>query len=660
MNLIKDPWIWVIRKDGTRHKIAPIQMNAQYKTNPVLRVDFARPDFSAMATQFLVALMQTYFAPLEENAWQKNLRYPPTSKDMLDKIDHSKFHMDGDGYRFMQDMNPEDLVNTYRINSLFFESPGESTIKEGKDFFQSEDAISTVCPSCAAVALYSKQVNATPNGSGWNTAIRSGIQAPITTLIMGKTLWETVYYNVLNVSRMDSLDNKPTFSWLEKTVISETINDEKKVVSLKEKSFCYPLWEMPCRYHLIFEETDDACDICGDHSTKMVKSMKGKNKGNKYVDPRHTLSPYLKNDKGIMYRRAYSEFSNTDYPSFVDYLIGDKAKDRFPAQVVENFMAKGISGAQLWAYGYILESKKYFGWIEKIWSIPDVVGKETSINTLISMVAKVGYSMEYMVKQMLLTHRDLKKNMSMVRENFFKATEDDFYAAINNPDLSMWLHILVMKAFEVFDWYVGSHKIGLQIYLKESFIEKMNKEITKKMELPLLNPEIFIKRSSFKHSVKYFQIFSPENKTQIMSWWKKQEMHSENHALFSRCASFEEITELERFQSFMYEFKKTLNVNGESLEVISNRMAAGMLILSRISQSKINLNEILPVQLAQINSRHADEIFHIKDSLKDWKAFERVIEMLPSVNILSFLEGFVSWNPKVKRYWEKIYRTVTK
>jgi len=664
MNLIQDPWIWVVRKDGTRQKISPLQINSKYKINPVIRVDFARPDFSAMATQFLIAFIQTYLAPTDKKEWEKTLKNPPSGKDILRRGCPAWFNLDGEGYRFMQDMDPEELVNTYKVNTLLFESPGEITVKEGRDFFQPDGTISTLCPSCAAVALYSKQVNTTMKGRGWNTAIRSGAQAPVTTLIMGETLWETVFYNVLETQDIDFLGGNPEgrfFPWLESSVDSKTVDEVKKTVSLEKYDSCYPLWEMPCRYRLIFEKTDDACDICGDHTTKMIKSVKSKNYGNKYVDPHHTLSPYLKNDKGIMFRGAYPNSSNIDFPSFMDYLIGDKGKKRFPAPVVEHFRDRGIPGAKLWAFGYILDKAKYFGWMEKIWPIPDVAGKEDSINDIVSMATKVGYTVEHLVKRMLLSHSDIKtKSMPMVREDFFKATEEDFYAAINNPDLSMWLYILVMKAFDIFDRYVGSYKIGLQIYMKETFIEKMNKEIVKKMELPLLDPEALIKRPAFKRDLKSLQFFSPENRKQIMSWWKKQEMHSESHAIFSRCASFEEITELERFHSFMHEFKKTFKANGTSLEVVSNRMAAGMMILSRISQSRINLDESFSVQLAQVNSRHVNELFRIKDPLKNWKTFERIIEMLPSVNILGFLEGFVNWGPNVKRYWEKKYRTAIK
>jgi len=652
VNLIKDPWLWVLRKDGTRCKIAPLSITSQYKTNPVLRVDFSRPDFSAMVTQLLIAIVQTHFSPTKEQ-WPNLLKKPITGKGILQSL-HSvdAFTLDGEGFRFMQDMHPEELTKEKSISTLLFESPGEKTVKEGRDFFVSDSRVKVLCPSCAAVALYSKQVNATMGGAGWRTSIRSGLHSPLTTIILGDTLWETIVFNLIDRDRDKGDLKRAIFPWLDKTVDSSG-KGEKNTISLSDKSPYYHLWEMPCRYHLVFEKMADVCDICGDHYPEMIRTVKAKNYGNCYVDLYHTLSPYIESKEGTFFRRAHPVHPNTSYTTLIESLIAYEKDDQtksYPAPVVEAFLKRGVPGAKLWAYGYIVERKKYFGWAEKIWEIPDTAGKEDSIIELISIASKISYTLELYVKSMLLLK---KEGMPSVREDFFKVTEEAFYTALKNPDMYLWVHILVVKAFEVFDHYVGRHKIPLQIWKKEAFIEKINKEILKKRDLPLLDPEKIIKKSHYK-SHKSPRFFTSDVRSMILSWYRRQELNTEAHSSYGRCNSPKEVLALGHFQNFISSFMVEFKSKKIPDHVIRDRMAAAFMIISRVKSKKFDLSEAFPVQLTRINSRHIKELLYISDPLKEWKVFEYVLGILPRINFLDFIESFVNWNSRIKKYWDQI------
>jgi CRISPR system Cascade subunit CasA len=66
MNLITDPWIPVIRRNGP-DKIKPWQIAET--DNPVMELNAPRPDFQGALYQFLIGLVQTCFAPEDEDEW---------------------------------------------------------------------------------------------------------------------------------------------------------------------------------------------------------------------------------------------------------------------------------------------------------------------------------------------------------------------------------------------------------------------------------------------------------------------------------------------------------------------------------------------------------------------------------------------------------------
>jgi CRISPR system Cascade subunit CasA len=144
-NLINDPWIPVIRKSGERISIAPLELVDRYAEDPVVALDAPRPDFNGALIQFLIGLVQTTCPPVNESEWRKKFSRPPTSEELhsaFKRYAHA-FNLDGDGARFMQDLdlNVENLSHKERekiefpIEELILEMPGDITKKEDRDFF---------------------------------------------------------------------------------------------------------------------------------------------------------------------------------------------------------------------------------------------------------------------------------------------------------------------------------------------------------------------------------------------------------------------------------------------------------------------------------------------------------------------------------------------
>ena len=240
MNLITDPWIPVIRKDSTPDTIMPWQI-AEVE-NPVIEINAPRPDFHGALYQFLIVLLQTCFAPEDEDEWEeywKRFPLPDELRDAFGKVEDA-FKLDNpDGPAFMQDYDLPD-GEPKKIAELLIEAPGGKTLKDNLDHFIKRDQINCLCSACTAAALFTLQTNAPSGGSGHRVGLRGG--GPLTTLIMSATtddsLWKKFWLNVLNQEEIAGTEpmESSVMPWLGTTRLSE-----KKVPLLLQTIF------MPCK-----------------------------------------------------------------------------------------------------------------------------------------------------------------------------------------------------------------------------------------------------------------------------------------------------------------------------------------------------------------------------------------------------------------------------
>ena len=170
MNLIYDPWIPIRRHDGTLHRIAPWQITDQYDTNPVVAVNAVRADFDGALMQFLIGLLQTTTSIDAEEDWEDCLYEPPSAEQLQAQFASvaDAFTLDGDGPRFMQDLElserePKDIA------TLLIDAPGDKSLRDNLDFFVKRDRIAGMCSACAVTALFVLQTNAPLGGVGHRT-----------------------------------------------------------------------------------------------------------------------------------------------------------------------------------------------------------------------------------------------------------------------------------------------------------------------------------------------------------------------------------------------------------------------------------------------------------------------------------------------------------
>jgi CRISPR system Cascade subunit CasA len=225
MNLITGGWLPVTRQNGQADIIAPWQIAET--DNPVLEINAPRPDFQGALYQFLIGLLQTCFAPEDEDQWQaywEDTPEPEVLKASFAKVAFA-FELDAkDAPAFLQDFALPD-GETKAIAALLIEAPGGKTLKDNLDHFVKRDQVNQLCLSCTATALFTLQTNAPSGGVGHRVGLRGG--GPLTTLIFPKapsaSLWHKLWLNVLNQEDLEAAEkiDARVLPWLGKTRVSE-------------------------------------------------------------------------------------------------------------------------------------------------------------------------------------------------------------------------------------------------------------------------------------------------------------------------------------------------------------------------------------------------------------------------------------------------------
>jgi len=485
MNLINDAWIPARRKNGEKIKIAPYQTTENFGMDKeVAELAAPRPDFNGALIQFLIGLLQTTCTPQNTGEWRKWLENPPSPEELKERFESVAFafNLDGDGPRFMQEsgLEKEKEKSLESIDKLIIDMPGEQTLKYNKDHFVKRGRIKQLCPCCLTMALITLQVNAPSGGQGHLTGLRGG--GPMTTLVYGNTVWETIWLNILEESRFKELANirknkdEDKFPWLNNSRNSE---NRRKTTPQDVHPF-HLFWAVPRRLFIIFEQCQQKteCDLCGEYTRQVVKQYYSKTRGIDYKGAwRHPLSPmYLKasnkkNNEPDMWLPVH-QHENIGYKHWLGYVLNDDK--RIPALVVSDIISnKMFTDFRLWAFGYDMDNMKARCWYEG--KIPVVLANEkyresfnNYILNTIKTAEKVASDIAWCIKEGLYDVKieaNKKKDFSFVKGRFWQETEPEFYKILNDlrnfvvknsakiPEeiLKHWLRYLVKEAEELFD-----------------------------------------------------------------------------------------------------------------------------------------------------------------------------------------------------------------
>ena len=448
MNLIEDRWIPVRRQNGEEEKIAPWELTNNFERNPIVALAAPRPDFQGGLMQFLIGLLQTAAPPDEDNGleWEDWFEEPPEPETLRAKFGPfvDCFYLDGDGPRFMQDLELKKetvKVKEYSIYALLIDAPGENTVKNNTDHFIKRDCVIGMCCPCAATALFTLQTNAPEGGSGHRTSLRGG--GPLTTLVAldpqgsgieSETLWHNIWLNILDKRMIESEGNtyaqEHIFPWLVPTRTSETGKKTHPIDVAPLQMY----WGMPRRIRLDFDHEDGVCDICSNETPILVKHYVTKNYGIDYSEEwQHHLSPHRidKQGKPSPYHPQPEGFT---YKYWIGLSEGSES-DR-PAKVVTEFKGKpDTEQLRLWIFGYDTKSAKIRNWYETTY--PIYLFSDTSHRTVFAnrVQKKIEASelVEKYVRDGIKDSLNIKRgNLGAITESFYANTEREFFNSLKN------------------------------------------------------------------------------------------------------------------------------------------------------------------------------------------------------------------------------------
>jgi CRISPR system Cascade subunit CasA len=493
MNLLKDPWLPVIREDGSNDIISFWQITDKHGENPVIEIDAPGPDFRNGLYQLLIGVIQTAAMPEEDDDWEDLFHKPYTGEVLREKFlcFEDCFVIDSDGPAFMQDYDLLLDQEIETLQSLFVHLTSEPNTFFNKKIPKQIDAY------WAAAALYCLCTFGPAGGRGYRTGIRGG--GPVTTiLIPGDTetrktsLWEKIWFNILPESEVAGLrgyssktQKSDIFPWMKPTVDSS--NGEAVF-----PQDCNPLvmyFAMPRRIRLFYEYKEGICDLTGKKTSALVTGYRTYHSGNNYQGHWiHPLTAYRlqkeKDNPPIAIKGSPGGFSYRDWMllSF-DY----SEKEHLTPQIVkyaqyerQELMEK--RNCITWNAGYDLVNANARGWHEAVMpaypldGIASLFIKTFTENALNTADTCINYLQSAVKTAWYKNPKEKKVDLSFLKHDFYRKTENDFYQLLDllvkhtgNDNIRSqcagdWEQKLIYTLFELYNvWALAGNEDGIDM-----------------------------------------------------------------------------------------------------------------------------------------------------------------------------------------------------
>ena len=479
-NLLSTPWLPAIRRSGRRCTIRPSDIVDCHDDDPVVALDWTRPDFNVAGMEFLAGLLATFHPPEDPHAWLDLWREAPTP-DQLDAafLPHAEaFVLDGAGPRFMQDR--EGLVSEPEpVELLLIEAPGASTRSKNTDLFVHRDRVARLGRAAAAMALYTFQSWAPSGGAGNRTGLRGG--GPLVTMVLPgppqhrPTLWQTIWANVPCGDPAEPADLPRILPWLAPTITSK----DGRVVTPENAHELQAWWGTPRRIRLDFAApgVPQPCGLTGVPDAVAVTSWRQRPHGANYVawGGAHPLTPTYQLKPGTERLPLHPQPGGVGYRHWLGLVLQDATGLRQPARAIttwydERAQDAGLrpNAARLLAAGFDMDNMKARGFVESIMPLPGSLDLDTQrrlerlAHRLVLSAEQVASLLRSAVRTALFsagaTVRPDLELLSAVRERLWTATEPAFFDALSCTPLPpdgeaehAWHRLLRDTALALFD-----------------------------------------------------------------------------------------------------------------------------------------------------------------------------------------------------------------
>ena len=378
-SLLTEAWLPARRASGSTYALRPCDLTDGIDSDPIVALDWPRPDFQMAGLEFLIGLLATTCPPADDDdgwfAWWETPPQPQALQAAFTSVAHA-FVLDGDGPRFMQDF--EDFGGeTNRVETLLIDAPGGQTLKKNTDHFVKRAAVTTMGRAAAAMALFTLQSFAPTGGAGNRVGLRGG--GPLTTLAMPPRrgplpLWHLLWANV-PVGETPLPDQLASiFPWLAPTRTSETGRITTPVDTHDLRAY----WGAARRIRLEFSANCETapCDILGTADSLVVRGWRQRPYGANYAAWQHPLTPYYRQKPtDTDWLPVHAQPGGVGYRHWVGLLFDDAADapTRRAACAISTFRDRRLFQVALvpervqwrWlAAGYDMDNMKARGFVE--------------------------------------------------------------------------------------------------------------------------------------------------------------------------------------------------------------------------------------------------------------------------------------------------------
>lgn len=377
-NLLSSEWLEVRRASGARAVISPAHVTDDFDRDPIVALDFDRPDWNAALTEFLIGLVYLTGAPEDAEAWEQGFTTPPSPTALSAAFApvSAYFDVDTEGAAAFQDLDLLAKAELKPLSSLLIEAPGEQTQKNNADLFNKRGAAKTLSLGHAAAALITLQTYAPSGGAGHRTSMRGG--GPLTTLLApvragegrATTLWDRIWANVPDADDEHGCQPKAALPWLSPTVTSEK---ESALITPEGQHPALAFFACPRRIRLVFDEGEQGREGEGrGEGGRVAVGFRTLNYGANYQAWQHPLSPYYE-DKKSGRLPLHPHAGASDYGDWLAWLGVEaylaKTK-RYPAQVVQLWPERraqiqgDLAKTLIEVFGYDMDNMKARQWLD--------------------------------------------------------------------------------------------------------------------------------------------------------------------------------------------------------------------------------------------------------------------------------------------------------
>jgi CRISPR system Cascade subunit CasA len=392
------------------------------------------------------------------------------------------FFLNGDGPRFMQDLTVhKDAKRSIEpVGALLVDRIGEEGLAEAPSLFAKPGGFDALGYPAAAAALMALQSYAPAGGAGVMTSLRGG--GPLTTLVMGEDLWNTVWLNVLPREVFDELvpgdadedGDGMVFPWAARTRDGSQPTLPNHIHKLQH------LWGLPRRVRFVLEDERGTCSVTGTKEVPVIRTYVSRPKGTSYKGAfRHPLTAYSEVKPGQPWNPKKTSADGLPYRDWPLLVTGTKT--RAPAAVVSHFMAARrdlVDRPRMIAFGYAMNKMKPLRWSRAETPLIAVSPQQAEsfaaeVERLVAASEAVRGTLSAQLREAWSDRPQAIDVAGKVNPAFWSATEPAFFHAVREVKAALeasslagldtarevWLEALHEAALDLFDTLVDAAAI---------------------------------------------------------------------------------------------------------------------------------------------------------------------------------------------------------